>query len=159
MNVRSLLLAFVAIAGCYSKMPYEGRTAVELEVMLESDVTAERIQGAFGLSLLGVRAKPATPALVKALGAKDPLLQAQAALALGAIGPEAHEAVPALTHALSDAEWTVRRQAAISLGQIGPGTAVPNLQRLERSDPSVPVRKAAREALGLNAAKKTSKAE
>jgi HEAT repeat protein len=117
--------------------------------MLDDPNPAVRVQGAQGLSLHGPAARPAVPALVKALQSSDALLRPQSALALGAIGPDAREAVAALTMTLDDPEWSVRRQAVLALGQIGPGarSAVDALRRLQGSDPNGLVRKAVDQAL------------
>jgi hypothetical protein len=143
-----ILIALVlALNGCRSKAPYEGRSVADLERLLRDPDPAKQVQGAFGLSRLGAKAQPAVPALIEALK-KDALVRQNAALALGRIGPEAKEAVPALIDALRDSDWTVRRQAALALGQIGPEArqAVPALEKLAR-DPDKLVRKAAQEAL------------
>jgi len=117
--------------------------------MLSDTNPSTRVQGAYGLSLQGPKAKEAVPDLVKALQSSDALLRAQAALALGAIGPDARDAVPALTTALDDPEWSVRRQSAMALGAIGPDArpAVPVLHRLQNSDPNGLVRKAVEKVL------------
>jgi hypothetical protein len=140
-----LLLALVPL-GCSRKPPYEGRSVVELERMLDDPDPTVQAQGAFGLSRHGAEARPALPALTRALTSPNALVRQQAALALGETGSA--EAVPELTAALRDAEWAVRRQAAVALGQIGPpaATAEPELRRC-RNDRSTIVRKAAAEAL------------
>jgi HEAT repeat protein len=132
--------------GCSRKPPYEGRSVAELERMLADPKPSVQAQGAFGLGLLGEKAKPAVPALVRALGSPDTLVRQQAALSLGQIGDA--EAVPALATALRDKEWTIRRQAAVALGSIGPPAreAEAALRKCER-DAHAPVRKAATEAL------------
>lgn len=149
---RALPLAaaiFVVALGCGHKPPYEGRSVAELRRMLSDSNPSTRIQGAYGLSLQGDKAREAVPDLVRSLQSSDVLLRAQAALALGAIGPGARDAVPALAAALDDAEWSVRRQAAVALGQIGPDArqAVPALRRLQSNDPNGLVRKAVEQAL------------
>ena len=144
-----LLLALALVLGCGHKPPYEGRSVAELRRMLSDPSPSARVQGAYGLSLQGAKAKEAVPELIKALQSSDGLLRAQAALALGAVGPDARDAVPALTAALDDAEWSVRRQAALALGEIGPDArpAVPQLRRLRGSDPNGLVRKAVEQVL------------
>jgi HEAT repeat protein len=137
------------LLGCAKKPPYEGKSAAELERMVQSNDTARQVQGAYGLSQLGHEAKPAVPSLIDALKSPEALVRQNAALALGTIGSEAKEAVPGLSDALNDSEWTVRRQAAVSLGQIGPDAAgaVPKLQQLQK-DPNDLVRRAAQDAIG-----------
>jgi len=146
---RAVVLVLAIALGCGHKPPYEGRSVVELRRMLADPNPSTRIQGAYGLSLQGEKAREAVPDLIRALQSPDVLLRAQAALALGAIGPGARDAVPALTAALDDAEWSVRRQAALSLGQIGADArpAVPALHRLQTGDPNGLVRKAVEQAL------------
>jgi HEAT repeat protein len=150
MNFRALglALAVALLAGCgRGKPPYEGKSVAELERMLDDPSPTVQAQGAFGLGRHGAEARPAAPALVRALKSPDALVRQQAAVALGQVGAE--EAVPALAEALRDAEWSVRRQAAVALGQIGPParSAEAGLRKCER-DPNTVVRKAAREALG-----------
>jgi HEAT repeat protein len=142
-----LLLALAL--GCGHKPPYEGRSVAELRRMLSDPNPSTRVQGAYGLSQQGAKAKEAVPDLIQALQSSDVLLRAQAALALGAIGPDARGAVPALTAALDDPEWSVRRQAALALGDIGADArpAVPALHRLKDGDPNGLVRKAVAQAL------------
>jgi HEAT repeat protein len=142
-------LALVVVLGCGRSLPYQGRTVAELEQMLADPAPTVRVQGAYGLSLLGPAAAPAVPALVQALQSPDALLRMQAALALGRIGLPARDAVPHLVNALSDPEWTVRRQAALALREIGPeeGATGDALRRLQRDDPNGQVRKAAQQAL------------
>jgi HEAT repeat protein len=69
------------------------------------------------------------PALLRALGDKDPQVRVRAAQAFSRMGPEASPAVPLLTKALSDPDRGVRRGAAHALGQIGPAaeSAIPAL--------------------------------
>jgi len=145
----AILAAIALTAGCTHKPPFEGRGVAELERMLDDSNPTVRVQGAHGLSLHGSEARPAVPALVKALQSPDALLRSQAALALGAIEPAAADAVPALITALDDPEWSVRRQTVLALGEIGPAArpAVESLRRLQSSDPNGLVRKAVEQAL------------
>src|ERR1700686_644193 len=100
MRVITLLILVLALSGCGTRAPYEGKSALELEGMLTDPNPAVQAQGAHGLSLLAAEAKPAVPALIQVLSKGEPVAQEQAALALGKIGPEARAAVPALTEAL-----------------------------------------------------------
>jgi HEAT repeat protein len=106
-----------------------------------------QVQGAFGLSLKGGEAQPATAALIRALASTDALVRQQACVALGKIGPQAEQATPALVTALADPEWVVRRQAAVALGQVGTLTAAEEGLEKCRHDSNSQVRKAAAEAL------------
>jgi hypothetical protein len=150
MSTRALgwALALALLGGCGRGKPaYEGKSVAELERMLDDPSPTVQAQGAFGLARHGAEARPAAPALRRALKSPDALVRQQAAVALGQVGAE--EAVPALAEALRDPEWAVRRQAAVALGQVGPPAraAEAALRRCER-DPNTVVRKAAREALG-----------
>ena len=141
----TLLIALLT-SGCHSG----DRSVAELEAMLGSDDPNVRIKAANGLSRHGPAAKPALPALTRALQSPETLLREQAALAIGAMGPEARDAAPSLGSLLGDSHWNVRRQAALALGRIGASAKEysPMLQRLERDDPHSLVRKAAKESIG-----------
>jgi HEAT repeat protein len=143
------LAIFLALSasGCGRK-PYEGRSVAELEQMLGDDNPQVQAQGAFGLSLHGAEARPAVPALVRTLAARETLVRQQACLALGKIGAQDKTAVAALVTALKDPEWVVRRQAAVALGQIAPSQSDVQeaLSHCER-DANSQVRRAARDAL------------
>jgi len=62
--------------------------------------------------------QPAVPALVEALGSKEPLAREKAARTLGAIGEFAMEAAPALETVLDDKQLEVRLAAAKGLWNI-----------------------------------------
>lgn len=153
LSYRLSALGFVVLTlpviSCTAKSVHEGKSVAELERMLRQGDSAQQAAAAFGLSQRGADARSAAPALIEALGHRDPLVRQNAALALGAIGPDASESVPALIKALGDSEWTVRRQAATALGQIGPAakSAAPELRKRERDEHSL-VRRAAAEAIG-----------
>jgi len=142
MHRRSMGVLLLVLLGCGRKPPYEGRSVSELERMLDDPSPTVQVQGAYGLGLHGVEARPAIPTLIRALGSSRVLVRQQAAIALGQIGAADGEAVPALTAALRDPEWAVRRQAAVALGQIGPPAraAETDLRRCQR-DPHTLSRK------------------
>jgi HEAT repeat protein len=142
-----MLLPLLLLCACRAKPPFEGKSAGELERMLNDPNPAIQARGAYGLSRLGHEARSAVPSLIAALK-KDSVVRQNAALALGLIGPDARDAVSALCETLGDSEWPVRRQAALALGRIGPEArqAIPLLQKLTR-DPDPLVRKAAQDAL------------
>jgi HEAT repeat protein len=142
-----LFLTFI-LPACGHKPPYEGRSVPELERMLEDTDPKVQAQGAFGLSLKGGQAQPATPALIRALASPDALVRQQACVALGKIGPQA-EATSALIGALADPEWVVRRQAAVALGQAGTLTAAEEGLEKCRHDSNSQVRRAAADALAI----------
>lgn len=72
------------------------------------------------LARIGPTAKAAVPALIEALGDKNPETRSEVLFALAAIGPGAKQAVPAVARALSDPEMDVRYAACYALGKIGP---------------------------------------
>jgi HEAT repeat protein len=80
------LLLRLLLLGCSRKQPYERRSVAELERMLDDPNPTVQSQGAFGLSLHGAEARPAIPALMRALKSPDTLVRQQAAVALGKIG-------------------------------------------------------------------------
>ncbi len=87
MNRRSLrLVLLVLLLGCGRKPPYEGRSVAELERMLDDPSPTVQVQGAYGLGLHGAAARPAIPALIRALGSSNTLVRQQSAIALGQIG-------------------------------------------------------------------------
>jgi HEAT repeat protein len=76
----------------------------KLIAALSSDSLAIQRGAAQALGLLGAKAKPAVPALIKSLG--QPSLYGYAARGLGGIGPEAKEAIPALMACLGHDPWS-----------------------------------------------------
>src|SRR5438105_1965151 len=88
------ICALLLLVGCSRKPPYEGKSAAELERMLNDPKVEVQQQGAYGLSRLGSEGQEAVPALIEALK-KETIIRQNAALALGKIGPKAAEAVPA----------------------------------------------------------------
>jgi HEAT repeat protein len=67
--------------------------------------------------------KRTLPALVKALGDREPTVRARAAHTLGLIGDAAKSAAPALTQALRDEDAAVREAALWSLKRVDPAAA------------------------------------
>lgn len=108
-----------------------------------------RVAAARGLRETSRRARPAVPALSRALQDDDPHVRYLAADALSEIGPEAPHAVPDLIRALRDPYPRIRCLAADALGQIGPEAraAVPALAGL-LADHDEDVRAFAARALG-----------
>jgi hypothetical protein len=108
---------------------YEGKSLNEWMASLGHRDPQIRGDACYALAAFGPRAKPALPALIRALRDQDGWVRWTAAHAIGAIGPEAVAAVPALTKALQDHDESVRRHVACSLGHIGPEakSAVPAL--------------------------------
>jgi hypothetical protein len=116
-----------------------------------------RLNAAYALLRLGEEARPAIPALGKALAHPDNQtngglffvsIQELAAQALGRASAGSAEAVPALTAALGSASEGTSSAAVRALGKIGPAarSAVPQLRAL-LEDNSKEVRQAARQAL------------
>jgi HEAT repeat protein len=79
-----------------------------------------RLKTAAILARIGPPAKAAVPALIEALGDKNPETRSEVLFALAAIGPGAKQAVPAVARALGDPEMDVRYAACYALGKIGP---------------------------------------
>lgn len=77
---------------------------------------------------------------------KDPLVRAAAAEALGKIGNPS--AIPTLVKALDDERYMVRWDAVKALGELKAGPAIPNLERVAKTDRQSDVRLAAVNALG-----------
>ena len=77
---------------------------------------------------------------------KDPLVRAAAAEALGKIGHPS--AIPPLIKALGDERYMVRWDAVKALGELKAEPAVPNLERVAKTDRQSDVRLAAVNSLG-----------
>ena len=92
----------------------------------------------WALKAIGPGAVDAVPVLCKALNDSDDHVRVSAASALGEIGSKDKHVVEKLTNALRDSDFVVRLAAAGALGRIGPAakSAIPELKRLERTDPS-----------------------
>ena len=69
------------------------------------------------LQILGPKAQPAIPNLIRALGLRGTHLCVEAALALGRIGKPA---LPRLMTALQSRDWCTRQWSACAVGEIGP---------------------------------------
>jgi HEAT repeat protein len=104
------------------------------------------VRGAAAVALSRAPDAAAIAPLTAALQDKSPFVRAHAAAALGVNGRAAAQAVPPLIQVLTaDEDHEARRQAASALGRIGEPSAIPALERAERSsDPYLS--QAAREA-------------
>lgn len=132
-----LALAALAPAGLAGAQPIDawidGLTAPKWEA---------REMAAINLGRFPARAKPALPALIRALDDSHPRVRMAVAGALFQLGPAAAEATPILIeHLRRDPDPKVRQLSAIALGQIGPpaAEALPALVEALR-DPSDGVR-------------------
>jgi HEAT repeat protein len=128
----------------------EPRALAVLEGLLQGDADKGiRIATAATLGRLGPTARPAIPALAKALRDADPEVRLGVAHVLVQIDPEqAGAVVPGLIEGLRDKDEKIRRGAAYVLGQVGPA-ARPALPALTEAlkDPDAAVRQAAARAL------------
>lgn len=127
-----------------------GASAVpRLLEMLRTGAVGERRAAVFALGSprFGAAARPAAPAIAKALlDDFDRIVRRLAAEALCEIGPEAPEVVPALARA---ALSRLDRTATAALGQLGPAAAaaVPALRELIAARPGGEIEATARWAL------------
>jgi HEAT repeat protein len=79
-----------------------------------------RAKAAAVIARIGPDAKATVPALIAALGDKNPETCNEVLFALAAIGPDAAEAVPAIIQAMHSPETDVCYSACFALGKIGP---------------------------------------
>ena len=132
---RLCFFALLLILGCgESTAPYADKSVDELVEMLDSSDPDRQVQGAFGLSLLKQKAKPAIPSLLKHVESPHPTVRQNVALALGQIQSAEPRVVAVLSQLTNDPKWQVRRQAALSLGNLGPQAKVviPKLKGMRR---------------------------
>ena len=78
-----------------------------------------RWRAAMLLARIGPKARAAVPALVGALGDKDPDVRREVLFALGSMGAEAASSEGTIVKSLDDPEVRVRASAAYALGRIG----------------------------------------
>jgi HEAT repeat protein len=128
-------------------------------IMLEDADRETRIEAALALTKMGKAARPAVPALARALADEEPFVRMNAALALLRQGEEARPAVPALIQALKDDAnrtncnaftCTIQEVAALALGRASAGTAdaVAALTEALEAATTIGMRTAAARALG-----------
>jgi HEAT repeat protein len=106
----------------------------------------QRRDAAYHLSVMGAAAKPALPALLKALDDADRQVWAYAVATLGALGPDAKDAIPKLVEGLDtrtsrgfrprDKAQTLYR-SAYTLASIGEAAKQPLLDALKSDDPGL----------------------
>jgi len=152
------LAPFIAIYLTKEKSPYVRKAAAyALGNIATSEATTAliiglrdkdiEVRGAAAVSLSRMPDATAIEPLIAALRDKSAFVRAHAATALGVNGRAAAQAVPPLIKLLTtDEDHEARRQAATALGRIGEPSALPALDRAERSsDPYLS--QAAREAI------------
>lgn len=115
-----------------------------MEVLLDRKAPVHH-RMAVGETLIAV-GQPVQAALIGALDHPDTFALATAAQVLGLVGDA--QAVRVLVKALHDTEPYVRDKAAWALGWLGEGSAMDDLVRVFREDPSVDVRTTSAKALG-----------
>src|SRR5215471_5080170 len=96
---RTVFIAFgfslaVLLGSCRSKPDYEGKSAEELEEMLQDEDPAVQARGAYGAGQEEATARQLVPALTDALKSEHVPVREYAARALGRAGAEAGPAVP-----------------------------------------------------------------
>jgi HEAT repeat protein len=97
----------------------DGKTLVEWLGKLESKDANDRISACMALEKMGPAARPAIPALRRALRDEEVTVRILAASTLGVLGPDAATAVPDLIVAVKDKNEYVRVFAVTALGKIG----------------------------------------
>src|SRR5438105_1226665 len=114
----ALTLCVIALipAAVRSQVPAAGPLAAHVQQLQAAD-TITRSRAAKALGALGDAARPAVPALVHALGDRDPFVARDVTEALGKVGKCA---VPELLTALHNANCKVRYRATVALSHIKP---------------------------------------
>ncbi len=110
---------------------YDGRSLTELIAALGDQDFQARIKAVYHLGYIGPKARPAVPALVRALD--EERLRESVLHSLGNIGVGADEAIPALIKAIAEYAPACRWIAAESLAKIG-DAAVPALKKAAGSE-------------------------
>lgn len=107
-----------------------------IDVLDHGTYSFDRVYACSELQRLGAIAKPAVPALVRALDCGNPYLEREAPRALGSMGEEARDAVPALIANLRKSNRDAGWFSADALGDIGlPALiAIPELEVAAASD-------------------------
>jgi HEAT repeat protein len=132
------------------------------EQLASKDLPARR-EAAFQLLHLGAKAKPALPALLKALDDDDKQIWSYAIGAIAAIGPDAQEAIPVLIDRLDGRKGRGRgrerdlrqgvMRTAYALSRIGAPAVPPLIEALGQNDTTLKIG-AARALGGLGSAAK-----
>jgi len=150
-------ILFVLVAGCGDSRSRRKSAAAELrhfatefrahpnnldlldkiiDVLESGTYSFDRTYACGELQNLGPLAKPAVPALIRALNCGDFYVEREAPLALAAMGKEARDAVPALIANLKKTDRDAGWFSAQALGDIGEPalTAIPDLEIAAVSD-------------------------
>jgi HEAT repeat protein len=115
----------------------------KLADQLTSRDLSVRREAAYQLSQLGVKAKPALPALLKALDDDDKQMWSSVMAAIAAMGPEAKEVVPVLIERVDGRKGKGRRERDVSFGvmrvayvlsRMGPDAIPPLIAALGEND-------------------------
>src|SRR5262249_13034635 len=138
-----------------------GKTLDQWMDDLKSSDPSVREKAISMIKLYGTAARPAVPALIKAMADADVALRVNAIIALGLIGmdqQDVEKGVVALTRALNDTQGIVRFQAAMALGRLGVDakSAVPALVNTIRDATTWEIRQAGAYALGTVAVDRQS---
>jgi len=152
-------LATVAVAAALLS-PAPGEDAPlspeKLAQQLGASEVEHRREAAYQLNRLGLAAKPALPALIKALEEDDRQVWSSAVSAIAALGPEAKDAIPALIAALDATGQRGHRQrdarqvalrCAYALSRIGAAAMPAIIEALQKEDAGPRI--GATQALGL----------
>ena len=127
----------------------------QLVEQLSAQGNPARREAAYQLEKLGPAAKPALPALIKALDDPDKQVWSYAVAAIAGLGPDAADAIPALIEDLDGRKSRGRRdrdkrqvlvRSAFALSRIGPAAIPPLIAVLDADDS--PLRAGAAKALG-----------
>ena len=92
-------------------------------MLLQENKAVVRAAAAMALAAFAEQAEEAGPALVEALGDREPWVAWEAAKALGRLGAAGRKALPRLKEVLSGDSPELRRSAAWALGELGPHAA------------------------------------
>jgi HEAT repeat protein len=113
-----------------------------VDQLTSRDLSVRR-EAAYQLSQLGVKAKPALPALLKALDDDDKQVWSSVIAAIAAMGPEAKEVVPVLIERVDGRKGKGRRERDVSFGvmrvayvlsRMGPDAIPPLIAALGEND-------------------------
>lgn len=138
---RALSGSVLAVALHLSAVAEEAPLTIDkLIPMLSSSEREARREAAYQLERQGAAAKPALPALIKAINDEDKQVATSALAALAGLGPQAQEAIPPLIDLMDTgkARGRDRRQlvarAAFALSRIGPAAVPPLIEAVKKDD-------------------------